>query len=415
MYERVCLIHYHEIGLKGRNRSTFERRLLDNLEAALLSWEPISITRIAGRLLIIPQHEEDLDALFEACRSTPGVVRVSLGWRCEREEEEMDACAKLALFDCGDFETFKVAARRSNTDYPVDSMTLNQNIGAYLCEAAPDKKVQMKDPDVTVHVEVVQGSVYVYSRTEPAVGGLPVGSSGRVVSLLSSGIDSPVASWRMMKRGAVVIGAHFSGRPETSDASEYQVDEIAETLAPFAGLARVYTVAFGTYQKRIAEVCPPKLRIILYRRLMLRVASRIAEAERAQALVTGESLGQVASQTLDNIRTVDSCVDLPVLRPLIGTDKTEIIDEAEKLGTFEISSRPAEDCCTLFMPRTPATHARIRECEAAEKDYPLDGWIEEIMEALEYKDYPCPAYHGAEVSRSDEAAAKEETAAERVD
>ena len=399
MFERICLVHYHEIGLKGRNRAIFENRLLKNMEAALCVYPTSEIRRISGHLLVVVEDASKLDEVASVLRKIPGIVRVSQGWRTARKQEEFCKAAELALMDCGPFETFKVAARRSNTDYPIDSMQLNQIVGAHLCAFAPDKKVKMKDPDVKVHVHVIQGNVYVFAKSQTAVGGLPVGSAGKVVSLISSGIDSPVASFKMMKRGAVVVGVHFSGRPQTSDTSEYLVDEIAEALAPVGGFGRIYYVPFGSYQSRIADVCPPNLRIILYRRLMFRVAQEIARMEGAKALVTGESLGQVASQTLENINATNCVVDIPVLRPLIGSDKQEIIEVAQRIGTFEISSRPADDCCTLFMPRSPETHARVRECEQAEESYPVDEWVVEICRNLEFKDYPCPAYKAPKVRK----------------
>lgn len=392
MFERICLVHYHEIGLKGRNRSTFEHRLLLNMEAALSVYPVSEVKRISGHLLVVVDDPKRLDEVAAVLTKIPGIVRVSTGWRTGRKEDEYCKAAELALMDSGPFETFKVAARRSNTDYPINSMELNQIVGAHLCAFAPDKKVKMKDPDVKVHVHVVQGHVYVFSRSQKAVGGLPVGSAGKVVSLISSGIDSPVASFKIMKRGAVVVGVHFSGRPQTSDSSEYLVDEIAEVLEPVGGFGRIYYIPFGDYQDKIAQSCPPNLRIILYRRLMFRVAQEIAKKESAKALVTGESLGQVASQTLENINAVNCVVDMPVLRPLIGSDKQEIIEVAQDLGTFEVSSRPADDCCTLFMPRSPETHANVRECEKAEQQYPFEEWIQEIFANLEYRDYPCPAY-----------------------
>ncbi len=391
MFERICLVHYHEVGLKGRNRASFEHRLLSNMEAALVAFELKEVCRISGHLLVVFENADDLEPAAEILLQVPGVARVSRGWRCAREPEEYNRCAELAMMDCGEFESFKVVARRSNTDYPIDSMQLNQLVGAHLCAFAPDKKVKMKDPDVKVHVEIIQGSAYVFSRSDRGIGGLPVGSAGKVVSLMSGGIDSPVATWKLMKRGAVIVGVHFSGAPVTDDASEYIVDDIAHALAPAGGIGRIYTVPFGKYQKAIASECPP-LRIVLYRRLMFRVAQGIARIERAKALVTGESLGQVASQTLENIAAVNAVVDIPVLRPLIGSDKLEIIDVAKRIGTFEISSRPADDCCTLFMPRSPETHARIVDCERAEQDVPIDAWVEEILSNLEYRDYPCPAY-----------------------
>lgn len=392
MFERICLVHYHEVGLKGRNRASFEHRLLSNMEAALVAFELKEVCRISGHLLVVFENADDLEPAADILLQAPGVARVSRGWRCAREPEEYNRCAELAMMDCGEFESFKVVARRSNTDYPIDSMQLNQLVGAHLCAFAPDKKVKMKDPDVKVHVEIIQGSAYVFSRSDRGIGGLPVGSAGKVVSLMSGGIDSPVATWKLMKRGAVIVGVHFSGAPVTDDASEYIVDDIAHALAPAGGIGRIYTVPFGKYQKAIASECPPPLRIVLYRRLMFRVAQGIARIERAKALVTGESLGQVASQTLENIAAVNAAVDIPVLRPLIGSDKLEIIEVAKRIGTFEISSRPADDCCTLFMPRSPETHARIVDCERAEQDVPIDAWVEEILSNLEYRDYPCPAY-----------------------
>ena len=392
MFERICLVHSHEVGLKGRNRASFEHRLLSNMEAALVAFELKEVCRISGHLLVVFENADDLEPAADILLQVPGVARVSRGWRCAREPEEYNRCAELAMMDCGEFESFKVVARRSNTDYPIDSMQLNQLVGAHLCAFAPDKKVKMKDPDVKVHVEIIQGSAYVFSRSDRGIGGLPVGSAGKVVSLMSGGIDSPVATWKLMKRGAVIVGVHFSGAPVTDDASEYIVDDIAHALAPAGGIGRIYTVPFGKYQKAIASECPPPLRIVLYRRLMFRVAQGIARIERAKALVTGESLGQVASQTLENIAAVNAAVDIPVLRPLIGSDKLEIIDVAKRIGTFEISSRPADDCCTLFMPRSPETHARIVDCERAEQDVPIDAWVEEILSNLEYRDYSCPAY-----------------------
>lgn len=392
MFERICLVHYHEVGLKGRNRASFEHRLLSNMEAALVAFELKEVCRISGHLLVVFENADDLEPAADILLQVPGVARVSRGWRCAREPEEYNRCAELAMMDCGEFESFKVVARRSNTDYPIDSMQLNQLVGAHLCAFAPDKKVKMKDPDVKVHVEIIQGSAYVFSRSDRGIGGLPVGSAGKVVSLMSGGIDSPVATWKLMKRGAVIVGVHFSGAPVTDGASEYIVDDIAHALAPAGGIGRIYTVPFGKYQKAIASECPPPLRIVLYRRLMFRVAQGIARIERAKALVTGESLGQVASQTLENIAAVNAAVDIPVLRPLIGSDKLEIIEVAKRIGTFEISSRPADDCCTLFMPRSPETHARIVDCERAEQDVPIDAWVEEILSNLEYRDYPCPAY-----------------------
>ena len=396
LHQRICLVHYHEIGLKGHNRSVFEKRLQKNVQALVADYPVVTIHRIAGRLCVFLREGCDLPTALEvadAIRGVPGVARVSCGFKCERDLTIMGNVAVSALSECDDFDTFKVHARRNHTDFETDSMQMNQIIGSVLCDAFPEKGVKMKNPDVTVTVEVVQNAVYIYARSERGVGGLPVGSSGKVMCLLSSGIDSPVALWRIARRGAVCVGVHFSGRPQTADTSEYLVDDIARVLERTGCIARVYVVPFGDYQKEIALKVPPALRIIMYRRLMYKVAEELARREHAGALVTGESLGQVASQTLDNIRATEQAVDLPVFRPLIGTDKLEIIESAQQLGTFEISSQDAPDCCTLFMPRNPETHAKIADVLEAESKLPLDSWVTEIADSAEPHDYACPSYH----------------------
>ena len=394
-YQRICLVHYHEIGLKGHNRGVFETRLLNNLAALLEGFPLVTIRRISGRLCVFIKEGADREtalAIADAIVRVPGVARVSCGFKCERDLGEMADAARIALGESGPFETFKVAARRNHTDFATGSMEMNQLIGSALCEAFPEAGVKMKNPDVQVGVEVVQNAAYVYARSVPGIGGLPVGSSGAVMCLLSSGIDSPVALHRMARRGAICHAVHFSGRPQTSDASEYLVDDIAHVLERTGCIARVYTVAFGDYQREIASAVPPALRVIMYRRLMFKVAEALAVREKAGALVTGESLGQVASQTLDNIRATDAAVSCPVFRPLIGTDKLEIIGEAERLGTFEISSQDAPDCCTLFMPRSPETHAKLEMVEAVEAELPIERWVAEIVKAAEPRDYRNPAY-----------------------
>lgn len=394
-FQRVCLVHYHEIGLKGHNRSTFEMRLLRNLEAHLADFPIVTIHRISGRLCVFIKEGTDYETacqVADVIARIPGTARVSCGYVCERDLDQMYVAAERAVYDAGPFETFKVKARRNHTDFPVDSMQMNQLVGAYLCEKFPDKKVQMKGQDLTVCVEVVQGSVYVYAHSLRGIGGLPVGSAGAVVSLLSSGIDSPVAAWRIARRGAVVVGVHFSGRPQTAPTSEYLVDDIAHVLERTGCMARVYVVPFGDCQRQIAGLVPPALRVICYRRLMFRVAEALARVEGAKALVTGESLGQVASQTLDNILATNAAVSLPVFRPLIGSDKLEIIERAQELGTYEISSQDAPDCCTLFMPRSPETHAKLSDIEAAEAGLPIEQWVSELVAAAEPHDYRCPAY-----------------------
>jgi thiamine biosynthesis protein ThiI len=379
----ICLVHYHELGLKGRNRGTFERQLKRNVEDALDTFADTTVARISGRLLVtLPSRQATRDAA-RVISLVPGVVRVSCGVRTPRELADVNEAALRVLEQSEPYSSFKVAARRANTNYPLDSMELNRLVGEYLCEHAPDKSVKMKNPDVTVHVEIIEGSAYVYAYTQKAVGGLPVGSSGKVVCLLSAGFDSPVAAWRMMRRWATVIGLHFSGRPETTDASEHLVRDIAQALRPAAGLKKLCIVAFGSYQRDIATRVPADLRVLFYRRLMFAVANAVARREGAKALVTGESLGQVASQTLDNIQVVDAVAQFPVLRPLIGSDKQEIIAESQRLGTYATSALNADDCCTLFLPRNPETHARLAVVEPIWESLPIDNWVDEILAKLE--------------------------------
>ncbi len=395
MFQRICLVHYHEIGLKGHNRSSFEMRLLKNVEAMLAGYPVVTVRRISGRICVFIKEGTEYGIaceLADKLTRVPGTARVSCGYKVERDIDEIGRAAACAMREAGDFESFKVAARRSHTDFEIDSMQMNQLIGSILCEEFPEKTVKMKEPDLEVRVEVVQSSAYVCARSISGVGGLPVGSSGRVMCLLSSGIDSPVATWRIARRGAVCIGVHFSGRPQTSSASEYLVDDIAHVLEETGCIARVYVVPFGDYQREIAGSVPPGLRVIMYRRLMFKVAQALAFREKAGALVTGESLGQVASQTLDNIGATDEAVNMPVFRPLIGTDKQEIIAQAQELGTFAISSQDAPDCCTLFMPRSPETHAKLAAVLEAESALPIAEWVEEIVESAEVHDYRCPAY-----------------------
>lgn len=392
MASRVCLVHYHEVGLKGKNRAHFEHILIDTIKAACAAFSVATCARISGHILVTFSEPGDAERAFPIIRRVPGVARVSLAFHTNRDPKEYCRAAIRALGEVGEFESFKVAAKRSNTDYPLGSLELNAQVGEVLCEAYPEKRVQMKAPDATVHVLVVQGSVYVYARSERGVGGLPVGSAGKVVTLLSSGIDSPVATWLIARRGAVCVPLHFSGRPQTADTSEYLCQDIIRAFAPAIQIGRMYVVPFGEAQRQIALACPTSLRVIMYRRVMYSVAERIARLEGAKAIVTGESLGQVASQTLENIAAVNEMVTLPVLRPLIGSDKQEIIERAHEIGTYDISCETAPDCCTLFMPRAPETHARLDAVREAWDAFDHDAMIEELVQNVEYIDFPSSSY-----------------------
>ena len=395
MFHRVCLVHYHEIGLKGKNRSRFERQLVENLKAALAAFSVEDVRRLSGYILVTFSRGADILAAHERIRQVPGVARVSLAFQCERDLAQYGAAAVEAMREAEPlgFVTFKVHAKRSNTDYELDTIAINRAVGEVLCEAFPDKKVLMHHPDLTVNVLVVQGSVFVFARHDAGVGGLPVGTAGKVVSLMSSGIDSPVASWKIIRRGAVCVPVHFSGRPQVADTSEYLCQDLVRALEPAGGIGRLYVVPFGDCQREISLACPGALRVIMYRRVMFSVAERIARIEQAKAIVTGESLGQVASQTLDNIIATNEVVSLPVFRPLIGSDKQEIIERAQELGTYDISTETAPDCCTLFMPRRPETHAKLDQIHEAWDSFDHDAMIDHLVDTLEYVDFDsCPSY-----------------------
>ena len=393
MPNRVCLVHYHEIGLKGKNRSTFENQLVTNLHRALRGYDLGDIKRVSGHILVTAASGRVSDEMADAISRVPGVARVSLAYLCGLDESEYSAAAVRSLSEAGEFSSFKVHARRSATNYELHTLDINRIVGSVLCDAFPDKLVEMHNPDVIVYVLVVQGSVYVYATSRVGVGGLPVGTAGKVVTLLSSGFDSPVATWMVGRRGAICVPVHFSGRPMTSDMSEWLCQDIVEALAPSGIIGRLYVVPFGERQREISLAVPQSLRIIMYRRVMFAVSERIARIEGAKALVTGESLGQVASQTLDNMAVVNEMVSMPVLRPLCGSDKQEIMRRAEQIGTHELSSQSVEDCCTLFMPRRPETHARIEAVHAAWDSFDHEAMIEELFEHVEYRDFDqCPSY-----------------------
>jgi thiamine biosynthesis protein ThiI len=391
MFQRAALVHYHELGLKGRNRATFERRLRDNLAVALGGLATDGVERISSRLLVRTGEAETLEQVVDIIAVNPGVSSVSPCWITSREDRDIERAALLAAQEGGPHSSFAVKARRSNTDYPVPSLEMNRRIG-HCIQDATGMRVDLRHPEVTVSIEVVGGEVYVYARKIPGAGGLPVGSAGTVVSLLSAGIDSPVATWRVAKRGAIVVAVHFSGRPQVADMSERLVLEIGAVLERRGAIGRIYIVPFGDLQREIALAAPPALRVLLYRRLMVRVAEAITHIEGGAALVTGESLGQVASQTLENIAAVDDAASLPVLRPLIGMDKVEIINEAQALETFDISTQEHDDCCTLFMPRSPATRARVADVIAGEADLDTDRMVADALQSMTYRDFSCPSY-----------------------
>lgn len=399
MSERVALVHYHEIGLKGHNRASFENRLRVNLDSAVAGLTDGKTRRMSSRLIVPITDAAHAEEVLRRAAFMPGVSYVGDALVTGRDLGEIERASLAVAQDAGPFRTYAVESRRSNTDFPVPSNQINIAVGRFIGENVEGVHVDLGRPDVTVRVEVVQGTAFVYARRVEGVGGLPVGTAGKVVALLSAGIDSPVAAWRAMKRGAIVVAVHFSGQPHTSDLSARLAEDIGHVLELAEGIGRLYVVRFGDLQREISLSAPPPLRVLLYRRLMLRIAEALAHREGARALVTGESLGQVASQTLENIAAVDKAASMPVLRPLIGMDKNEIITQARRIGTYDLSTQSHEDCCTLFMPRMPATRATIEEVDAAEADLDVEGMVRRALEGETHVDFRCPAYRPPRVPR----------------
>ncbi|MGH9022931.1 MAG: tRNA uracil 4-sulfurtransferase ThiI [Acidimicrobiia bacterium] len=373
---RVLLVHYHEIALKGRNRPRFELALRRNLERALGS-SASRVTLRPGRLEVQDPQPEAI----ERVRRVFGVANVASAAIVPAELDAVIA-AGIAEAQAADaqapFSTFAVRARRARTGFPHPSQLVNEMLGDAV-RTGLAKKVDLSRPEVTLRVEICEARAYVSALQLRGPGGLPVGTAGPVVALLSAGIDSPVAAWRLLRRGADPVAVHFHGQPFTDSSSVSKVGELVEALALWGYRLPWWSVPMGEAQREITLSAGSPLRVLLYRRLMLRVAERVAAAVGGLALVTGESLGQVASQTLENLAAVEAVATMPVLRPLIGTDKVEIIDEARRIGTYELSARRHQDCCTLFVPRDPATRAGAADLTEAESGYDVERLVEDCL------------------------------------
>jgi thiamine biosynthesis protein ThiI len=371
---RPCLIvHYGEIALKGANRPAFENRLVGNLKRAL-GEGGATIRREFGRLVVDLSNGGDAADLQARAARVFGVVSVDRGVRVEWEPEAMAEAARALLPRPGG-RTLAVDTRRSDKRFPMTSLDVNKRMGAVLVQEG--WRVDLDAPDVTLRVELASGGALLSADRLRGPGGLPVGVAGRVVSLLSGGIDSPVASWLAMKRGCEVVLAHFHN--ETLEHDPGKARDIARVLAGYQGPTVLYTVPFGEAQRRIIADCPSKLRMLLYRRLMARVAERLAARERARALVTGDSLGQVASQTLENLEVLDRAVSLPVLRPLLTYDKEETVQVARRIGTYDLSIQPYGDCCSFLVAKHPETRADPARVEAVERASDPEALVEACL------------------------------------
>jgi thiamine biosynthesis protein ThiI len=361
----VVVVHYHEISLKRGNRPLFLRHLARNLRAAIADLGPVSLRQRPGRIVLDldehPQPEAVRDRVLRVC----GVASASLGYRTSSTLEAMKSVIGR-LVEERQFATFRISARRAFKTYPMTSVELNRALGAFVLERVPTAKVNLERFELEVVVEALPDEALVSLDRRPGPGGLPVGASGTVAALLSGGIDSPVAAWRMMKRGCRVLFVHFHSVPYLPPTSQAKARALVERLTGWQYASRLYLVPFGEIQREVVLSVPPPARVVVYRRLMIRIAEEIARRNGAMALATGESLGQVASQTLENIARIDEAASVPILRPLIGMDKLEITDQAKQLDTFEISIEPDADCCTLFTPAHPFTRMQPEEVRAAE-------------------------------------------------
>jgi tRNA uracil 4-sulfurtransferase len=360
----AAVVHYAEISLKGGNRPLFLRQLRQNIERATADLDVRPVRRLPGRLVLDLEDRVDPLAVRDRIARVCGVASVSVGLGVEASLPAMKE-AVGALVEGRTFSSFRITARRAFKTYPKTSVELNRELGAFVLGRVP-ARVDLSDPEVNIHVEVLPGEAFVCADRVPGPGGLPVGASGTVAALLSGGIDSPVASWRMMKRGCRVLFVHFHSVPYLPATSQAKARALVERLTAWQYESSLCLVPFGEIQREIVLSVPPPLRVVIYRRLMVRIAEALGRRHGAQALVSGESLGQVASQTLTNLARIDEAATMPVLRPLVGMDKLEITGEAKWLGTYETSIEPDADCCTLFTPRHPATGASPADVARAE-------------------------------------------------
>ncbi|MCS7182673.1 MAG: tRNA 4-thiouridine(8) synthase ThiI [Thermoanaerobaculum sp.] len=371
MEVRYVLGTFHEIILKGHNRGFFERTLVANLRRALEGLPLASVT-IPSRVVMAFHHEVPWPQIQARLATVFGLAGLIPAARAGESYEALEQFVSAHL-DWVVGESFAVRCKRSNKRFPLTSEDIQRRLGAFIRHQT-GKRVDLTNPATTVRVYVQTDGIYVSFNEYRGAGGLPVGTSGKALVLLSGGIDSPVAALLTLKRGAKVGLVHFHSAPFTSEASIRKVVELARILARYQGQLRLTLVPFGEFQQEVARLTPERLRVVLYRRMMLRVAERIARKSRFLALVTGESLNQVSSQTLENLAAIDRVAHMPVLRPLVGMDKQEIIDLAVRAGTFDLSILPHQDCCSFLQPLHPATRTTAKACEAAEQPLEVDRW-----------------------------------------
>jgi thiamine biosynthesis protein ThiI len=403
------VVHYQELALKGKNRPWFLGRLVRNLRRALSDLDVRAVRALMGRIEVVLGPDSVPGEVNQRISRVFGIANFSTAGHTPLEygradvTGDLDAIAKAILVDLGgrSCSSFRVSARRADKRFPMTSPQIEREVGGRIKEAR-GWTVNLEDPDLVIHVELLTDQAFYFFGKERGAGGLPTGTAGRVVCLLSGGIDSPVAAHRMMKRGCTVTFVHFHSYPILSRASQEKARELVTLLTRWQQRSRLYLVAFGEIQQQVVLAVPGPMRVVVYRRLMMRIAEAIAHQRGAQALVTGEVVGQVASQTLENLAVIGSVATVPIFRPLIGMDKDEITAEAIRIGTYPISIVPDQDCCTLFTPRNPLTRARRQDIEAAEQALPVDDLVAHAVRecVTEQFEYPACAPAGREATRS---------------
>jgi len=382
------VVRYHEIALKRGNRAAFVSQLVENVATALRGTGVKRVRSGDGRVVVHLRPEADWGEIERRLQWVCGVANYSLAVRTERNIDAILAAA-VAMAQGRSFASFGVRTRRGDKTFPLSSPEISGMAGAAIKEVC-DARVDLENPELEINIEILRDEAFVSGGRIPGAGGLPVGSSGRVLALLSGGIDSPVAAWRMMRRGCRVEFVHFHGAPFQDNSSREKVLALARLLARYQLRTRVHLIAFGEIQRQIVAGVQRPSRVVLYRRMMMRIAEALAGRLGAAALVTGESLGQVASQTLINMATVGAATSLPLLRPLVAMDKQEISDQARRIGSFEISILPDEDCCQLFMPRHPGTRVSLAEAEEGEQALDVPALVEQALADIEVAEFQFP-------------------------
>ena len=381
----IILCKLGEVVLKGLNRRSFEMKLMSNIRRRTARFGKFRIYSKQSTIYVEPAEETcDLSGSYAACKQVFGIIAIARAVPCPKEKEAILATAKTYLGEAlTAARSFKVESKRADKSFPMSSIQLSQWVGGELHEAYPHLKVDVHHPELTVYVEVREDAAYVHAPAEPAAGGLPIGMGGRAVSLLSGGIDSPVAAYMMAKRGLALDMVHFFSYPYTSLEAKEKVLELAKEITPYTGRLTVHIVPFTEVQEELRRNCPEPLFTLAMRRFMMRISEMVAERTGAGCLVTGESLGQVASQTMEAMAVTQSVCRLPIFRPVVGMDKEEIVQIARKIGTFQTSILPYEDCCTVFTPRHPKTHPTVEELLEAEQNYDFEGLCRKAFDGIE--------------------------------